>query len=532
MAPRILDSISQGFLKSVEDFATQSAVEVAGEALSYSALYRRAALVGCTLERLEIESEPRLTAVFASRSVTAFSGVLGSLFRGHGYVPLNRSFPPERTRNMLLRSGCHALIADSESEKQLSQVLEGIERRLHIILPDRVDVHELAGRWPMHRFIGAEELVHDEQWRPIDVSPDSIAYLLFTSGSTGQPKGVMVAHRNVRHYVNFITERFEINQHDRFSQTFDMTFDLSVADMFVAWERGACVCCPSEKTLINPGRFINDARLTIWFSVPSMAVFMKRLGSLKPATYPQLRISLFCGEALPVEVARAWAEAAPRSIIENIYGPTELTIACTYYRWDATISPAEAEFGLVPIGEPFPGMSALIADESLLETKLGEAGELLMTGPQLALGYWRDPVRTAASFLRPPGLSDIYYRTGDRVRKPIGGGPMLYLGRTDNQIKILGHRVELGEIEAVIREESGVDGVVALGWPLNPAGAGGVEVFLQSSIVSHPDLKERSAKRLPAYMTPRRFHYLSEFPLNANGKFDRQALLSILQNLQ
>src|SRR5205814_9542462 len=115
---------------------------------------------------------------------------------------------------------------------------------------------------------------------------------------------------------------------DRVSQTFDLTFDLSAHDMFVAWQSGACVCCPSQKQLIKPGAFLNDSRLTIWFSVPSTAVFMRRLGELKPGLYPHLRLSLFCGEALPVDVVRDWSLAAPNSIIENIYGPTELTIGC------------------------------------------------------------------------------------------------------------------------------------------------------------------------------------------------------------
>src|SRR5690606_24033821 len=136
------------------------------------------------------------------------------------------------------------------------------------------------------------------------------------------------------------------------------------------------------------------------------------------------------------------------------------------------------------------------------------------------------------AFLTPPGQHDIFYRTGDRVRRASPKGPLLYLGRVDNQIKILGHRVELGEIEAVVREESGVDGVVAMGWPLNPGGAGGVEVFLQCEAELCPDLKDRAAKRLPVYMTPRRYHYIAQFPLNANGKFDRRALLNILQASQ
>jgi non-ribosomal peptide synthetase component F len=163
------------------------------------------------------------------------------------------------------------------------------------------------------------------------------------------------------------------------------------------------VYCPSQKQSIKPGAFINDARLTVWFSVPSTAVFMRRLGVLKPGMYPGLRLSLFCGEALPVEIVRHWALAAPNSVIENIYGPTERTIACTAYRWDNTKSPDECEQGIVPIGQPFDGMRALIVDEQLREVEDGKDGELLTTGPQLSLGYWQDEKKTRQAFVPVAG---------------------------------------------------------------------------------------------------------------------------------
>ncbi len=518
-----------GFMRSAERFPERPAVFVEGRTISYHELRELATRIAAIIQAYPEFSKVPLTAVFGYRSPTAFAGILGALLAGNGYVPLNRTFPIERTELMFERSECRSIIVDTGSLPQLDKLLNRAQQALLVILPDSLEIHEYREQWPLHTFLDLRDLSSATSWRRPAETEDAIAYLLFTSGSTGIPKGVMVAHRNVRHYIDFMTERFAIQPEDRSSQTFDMTFDLSVSDMFVSWERGACVCCPSEKTLINPGRFINDAGLTIWFSVPSMAVFMKRLGTLKPGAYPSLRVSMFCGEALPIEVAKGWADAAPNSIIENIYGPTELTIACTYYRWDSAQSALEAEHGVVPIGQPFPGMVSLIVDESLTEVKPGEAGELLITGPQLSLGYWRDLAKTAAAFVQLPGRRGIYYRTGDRVRRAIGNGHILYLGRMDNQIKILGYRVELGEVEAVVREESGVDGVVALGWPPTPGGAGGVEAFLQTEGPICQDLKDKVAKRLPAYMLPRRYHCLVQFPLNANGKYDRVALRKVLE---
>ena len=524
-------ALSSGFLRSCELFPERPAVEVSGTTLTYKALWKRAASLAATLQRRTPLGGPPLTAVFAYRSPTAFAGVLGALFRGHGYVPLNRTFPPERTRTMLERSGCRALITDSQSVENLGQILEGIHEELLLILPEASDTEGLANRWPNHRVVGSNELDPPEAWSPQPVSPDSIAYLLFTSGTTGIPKGVMVAHRNVRHFVDVMVHRYEITEQDRFSQTFDMTFDLSAFDMFVAWERGACVCCPSQRTLINPGRFIQDSRLTVWFSVPSVAAFMERLGTLKPNCYPTLRWTLFCGEPLPVAVVENWGRAAPRSKLENLYGPTELTIACTFYRWNGEKSAGECEFGLVPIGEPYPGMKAMVVDEGLDEVLPCEEGELLMTGPQLSLGYWRDPETTAAAFVVPPAKNDVYYKTGDRVRKPAGNGPLVYLGRRDQQVKVQGHRVELSEVEAYLRQETKTDVAIALGWPITPNGAGGIVAFLDDTSLDAEGLRNKLKAKLPAYAVPRQIHLLPQLPLNPNGKVDRKALLNILERM-
>jgi acyl-CoA synthetase (AMP-forming)/AMP-acid ligase II len=239
-----------------------------------------------------------------------------------------------------------------------------------------------------------------------------------------------------------------------------------------------------------------------------------------------LRWSLFCGEALPAEVAREWSEAAPNSAVENLYGPTEATIACTAYRWYAGRSPEEPELGIVPIGHPLGEMSTLVTGDDFREVPAGDAGELLLSGPQVVDGYWHDDEATARAFVSVDGRS--YYRTGDRVRRPAGDGPLRYLGRLDNQIKVLGHRVELGEVEAAVREETGVDAVVAVGWPRSSAGAAGIAAFVADTRVDVADLRSRLARRLPGYMVPREFRLLPALPLNVNGKWDRAALIRSL----
>src|SRR5881394_2244687 len=400
------------FLRSCEKFPDRPAVDVAGCELSYKQLGQRARRLAATIQANARPGDVPLTAVFAHRSQTAYAAVLGALMAGHGYVPLNRTFPIDRTRLMLEKSTCRTLVVDKESESQLSELLRGLATPMVILCPDRLDGTEASAKLPGHSVVGANELVDATRWRPPQVSQNAIAYLLFTSGSTGQPKGVMVSHANLLHYVDYVTKRYGFTSNDRASQNFDLTFDLSAHDMFVAWQSGACVCCPSQKQLIKPGAFLNDSRLTVWFSVPSTAVFMRRLGELKPGLYPHLRLSLFCGEALPVDVVCDWSAAAPNSRIENIYGPTELTIGCTAYRWDQRKSSDECEQGIVPIGEPFEDMEALIVDRDLGEVPVGCEGELLMAGPQLSQGYWCDEEKTRRAFVPVAGRSGIYYRTG------------------------------------------------------------------------------------------------------------------------
>ena len=536
-------TLRSGFLRSLARFPERPCLAIGDETLTYAQLAERARAIAATLDAHTGDADAghppsRLTAVFGHRHPTAFAGLLGALLHGHGYVPLNPTFPLPRSAAMLERSGCEALVVDATASAKLPELLSGFPRALLVLVPDMVDVAELAvlrAALPLHRVLGATELEPARDHVLGDASPDDVAYLLFTSGSTGQPKGVMVAHRNVTAFLDVMVERYAITEADKFSQTFDLTFDLSVFDTFCAWERGACVCVPTAQQKLFPSKYLKQHELTVWFSVPSTGVLMSRLRMLKPDSYPSLRWTLFCGEALPADIVTQFAAAAPASVVENLYGPTELTIACTLYRWRGEASLAECAHGVVPIGEPYPGMRAIVVDEALAAVPRGEAGELLLAGAQVTPGYWQDAERTAKAFVVPPGETEVFYRTGDRVRWP-DGGPLLYLGRVDNQVKIQGYRVELGEIEAVLREVGRTEVAIALGWPLSTSGADGVVGFVQAPHGASAEarealgrtLVEASKARLPNYMQPSRVLLVDEWPLNANGKVDRNALRAVV----
>ena len=522
--------LAAGFVRSAAAAPDAVAVEVEGEPWSYERLLRLSSGIAERLRELVSDEAPPRTAVLAHRSPAAFAGVLAALLRGHAYVPLNPRFPAGRTRDMLERAGSRAIIVDRASMAQLETVLaEGAEEMV-IVVPDAVDPAELSSRLPRHTVLGKQDIPDDADVELRPPARDDAAYLLFTSGSTGKPKGVLVAHRNVVPFIRSMADRYAVEAGDRLSQTFDLTFDLSVFDMFVAWECGASVHCVPEKVVMKPGRFIRERELTIWFSVPSVAVFLQRFGMLEPGSYPSLRLSLFCGEALPAEIAEAWHAAAPNATLENLYGPTEATIACTAYRWRPELPDQAPYMGLVPIGEPLGEMTATVVDPELRDVGVGEEGELLVAGAQVALGYLDDPERTEAAFVTPPAAGRVHYRTGDRVVRTTDGN-LHYLGRVDHQVQIHGYRVELGEIEAAIRDASGVASVAAIAWPISAAGADGVVAFVASDqAVDMHEVRAKLAARLPSFMIPREIRVLEGLPLNANGKVDRGALFSRLES--
>ena len=475
-------SLRTGVLASAERYPNAPAVVVRGQTIPYATLELRARVLASAIVRALGRPATRV-GVFAARSEVAYVGTLGALCSGAAFVPLNPRLPIERTRSMARRAELDAIIVDRDTTPLLDAVAGDVKVLIH---GDHPGEHEPLSDLP-------------------SVGPDDLAYLLFTSGTTGEPKGVGITHANVLHYLDVMGARYGLTPDDRCSQTFDQTFDLSVHDLFLTWNAGASLHAMAPIEMMAPARFVNAHGLTTWFSVPSAAVLAR--DRIPAGSMPTLRWSLFCGEPLTNDTAERWQAAAPNSVVENLYGPTELTIACFAYRWHG-VAP-ESVNGVVPIGQPLHGSTPKIVDE-----------ELWVGGPQTAPGYWHDAKQTHEKFV------DGYYRTGDRVIE-YPSGVYSYLGRVDHQLKILGFRVEPAEIEGVLRQQPGVTGAVAIGYPIAQAQALGVVAFVTGTIESPDALRRLAASLLPAYMVPSKILALDQFPLNANGKVDRAELLRL-----
>lgn len=512
--------VIEGVLRHVERLSGHAALTLEGRVYCYAELADLACRWAARLLDAA-DGRPRRVGILGYRSETSYVGVLASLMAGAAFVPLDPRLPAARTRAMVEQSELDALLVGEEARSCLQELLNGLVRPPALLLPGSDDSAVSGLRAPA--VFGRTDMarVAPLQAVPTLVASDP-AYLLFTSGSTGSPKGVLVTHGNLGAFLATNLQRYRLTPEDRLTQTFDHTFDLSIFDLFMAWHSGACVCSMRPIELLAPYRFLHQHHITVWFSVPSVAALLVKRGSLVPGCMPTLRWSLFCGEALPLAIAEAWQAAAPHATLENLYGPTELTIACAAYRWDPRTSPGECERQTVPIGTLYPGLDGMVVDAALREVSPGESGELCVAGPQTSPGYWREPAATAASrFDRvdSQGALRTYYRTGDIVMQR--ANHLVYLGRGDQQIKLGGHRVELGEVEAALLRVGAVQ-AAALAWP--DAQRPESIVAVVSGGREPADLQSELARVLPSYMMPRSVLAIDQMPCNHNGKIDRREL--------
>ncbi|MFE5793570.1 AMP-binding protein [Streptomyces sp. NPDC056503] len=501
------------FLKGLALDGDAVALRAGGHSVTYREAHRTA------LHRAGAVGDPaRPVAVLASPAAPdAALDILAALAAGATVVPLNAEGPPARTARTLAASGARTVFADAAG-------LRALER-----LPDRarrLAVHAPAAAIAGTPGVGArpfEEAVPLDAPRP--VRPDDAAYILFTSGSTGRPKGVPITHRNATHYFAELDGRYAFVPGDVFSQTFDLNFDCALFDLFCAWGSGARVTRIPPHAYRDLPAHLADEGVTVWFSTPSAIALTRRTGRLAPGVMPGLRHSFFAGEALGAQDAADWQAAAPGSVLENLYGPTELTVTIARYRWSPATSPDRCVNGGALIGRVHDGHRTLLLAED--GTPADDEGELCVSGPQTTPGYL-DPADDEGRFLEHDGHR--YYRTGDRVRRT-EDGDLAYLGRLDTQVQVHGHRVELAEIDHLLRAGTAVEQAVTVAVQGGPTDTAELVVFYTGTPVPPVELARALRAALPGGTIPRHFGHLAALPLNANRKIDRLALTARAREL-
>jgi amino acid adenylation domain-containing protein len=497
------------------------ALSVAGGDITYAQLARFGRTIAAWLLTAGRGRAGRV-GVLAGRSLGAYAGVVGACWAGGTYVPLGLAWPEDRLLAAMAVTRLDALIVDSDALGRLSpRVLAACPAAILLAdptetAPDDQRLQALGG------------LADNPGLAPVPMPDDHVAYIIFTSGTTGTPKGVQIGLGAITSHLAVIQDIYRFTRDDRVSLAFELTFDPSILNMFMTWNAGASLHVVPARQLTVPISFIQDHALTVWNSAPTLVGPLMQLRAFQPAIFPSLRVSIFGGDTLTLEAAKAWQRAAPTSVVDNVYGPTEATIECLHQR--LTDPPvATRERASLAIGRPYPGNEAAILDAARNVLPVGTIGELAISGTQLAIGYLDQPELTAARFPVIDGTR--WYLTGDLAYQDTEEC-FHHLGRGDDQIKVRGHRVELGDVESHLRQVCGTDLAAAVAWPFADGAAIGIVGFVAAPagerMPSASEIRAALQRRLPGYMVPEAIHRIAALPLTAHGKIDRAALVARL----
>ena len=458
----------------------------------------------------------------------AIMSLLGVLKADAVYVPLDPAGPAPRLARMLEVCGPHCILAAGPIAPLLREALARATLARRPLL-GWLDTEAPWDADPPAAFTAVD--LHGLPATPIAAlnRDTDLAHILFTSGSTGVPKGVMVTHQSVLRFLQWAWAYFGISASDRASQHSPLHFDLSTFDIFSTLGAGAQLHLTPPGANLLPhklAQFIRKSRLTQWFSVPSVLNLMAKLNVVRSGDFPALRRVMWCGEVLPTPTLMHWMRCLPHASFTNLYGPTEATIASSHY---TVPRPPVHEREPIPIGTACAGEELTILDSEMRAVADSEIGDLYIGGVGLSPGYWNDPDKTREVFLPRPGGAgphDRIYRTGDLARRG-ADGLFYFAGRGDSQIKSRGYRIELGEIETALHALPGLRecAVVAVqsagfeGWMICCA-----YVPARGRAAHPPGLRQSLGHVLPAYMLPARWMQCDTLPRNANGKVDRPEL--------
>lgn len=468
---------------------------------------------------LHINNEKQPVIIVGSKSFYTHAAICGIIIAGSYYTPLNETFPLERNISIIKLSKAKILLLDYTDFSCYEDILNNIDG-YNIICPEE-HYDYLSAKFSNHTFY--TDKVYDNSF--LNVSKNDPVYMLFTSGSTGTPKGIKITHENLLNYCVVSKKRNYVDCTSKLLQMHDITFDYSVHNIFLSFLFGACLHIINKNVKINPFKYLNEHKITHAAFVPSSLLIMKKMRLLKEGSLPFLKYICFCGETLPFDNALLIAKAAPNAKLENIYGPTEATIACTYFEFNKNTKELTEYTGSMPIGKAYDGMEVFLIDENLNIINTG-IGQIVLSGRQLAKGYVNNETQTKEKFIKINNKD--CYLTGDLGRWV--NGELVFLGRNDAQVQIRGYRVEIYEIENAISKIENIVSNAVIPTPVNGSTYENLTAFITSKgSIDTNQIKAVLAQKLPDYMVPNKYIILDNMPLNSNGKIDRNQLKNMIK---
>jgi amino acid adenylation domain-containing protein len=515
--------IHQLLSRSAERYPDRVAIEDGERRMTYAELDARANQLANLLRDTGVSRGDRV-GLYLDKSLEAVAGIYGILKTGAAYVPLDPRAPTRRLAYMAADCGIRVLVTGAEkSDAWRSLRAEGAPiDALVVANADEADPGEEAVR-----LLTSADIDARSQASPAGSGIGlDLAYILYTSGSTGDPKGVMLSHMNALTFVRWAVEEFGISANDRLSNHAPYHFDLTILDLYAAAAAGATlVLVPSELSLfpVLIRDFIREKRLTVWYSVPSILTMLMLRGGIEQRAFPDLRTLLFAGEVFPTKYLRQLMTLLPDTRFCNLYGPTETNV-CTFY----VVPPIAGDSAdPIPIGRAIDDVEVFALRDDGTRAAIGETGELYVRGTTVMQGYWGDQDRTRRALVVDPlgtGSRDPAYRTGDLVVEDADRTYRL-LGRRDHQIKSRGYRIELGEIESALYAHPRVQecAVVAVA---DEVVTNRIKAFVVSDDLSTEELLRFCAERIPHYMLPDAIDLRDALPKTSTGKVDRQALIA------
>ncbi|MBK8339002.1 MAG: AMP-binding protein [Flavobacteriales bacterium] len=446
--------------------------------------------------RAHLPKEEVLVGLVGFDDLHTYASILALWAEGKAYLPIAPKAPFDRNQGIIATAGISTMFTSMPYES-----------------------------YPVRRTLRTDDLPP----AAVDLSyvpclEEELAYVLFTSGTTGQPKGVPITRANLRAFVEaFGALGITLTSSDRCLQMFELTFDVSVMSFVLPLLCGACVHTVPQSAIkyMYIAELLGDRKLTMAPMVPSVITYLRPY--FDEIRHPDLKYCVFAGEALPLELTEEWGECAPNARIYNAYGPTEHTVVCSQYLFQRGGGNKECN-GIIAIGKQMGASVIVVIDEDGRILPPGSKGELCLSGPQLTAGYWNDPVRTAQVMFvaEHQGVMTRFYRTGDLCLLD-EEGDIMYLGRIDQQAKIQGFRVELGEVEHFARTFLKGANLAALAVQ-NELGITEIMLAIEGEAQDPEELLSFMRKKLPVYMIPTRVHFVPVFPLGSSGKTDRNAL--------